>query len=110
MFRELMPLLRKRRLLLSISLVEGETIRATVAPQKATETEDTAIATPLAITPGWRWPAPEFMGPTCSSGKEGPSLPPCCRAGSIAKPKCLRRGIHDEEVVYPAVCCRRCFV
>ena len=50
MFAELMPLLRKRRLLLTVSLVEGDTIRATVVPQKATDTEDNAITTPLAIT------------------------------------------------------------
>jgi PRTRC genetic system protein E len=50
MFIEMLPLLRKRRLLLTISLVEGEIIRATVAPQKATEAEDNAIATSLAIT------------------------------------------------------------
>lgn len=50
MFTELMPLLRKRRLLLTVSLVEGDTIRATVVPQKTSETEDTAITTPLAIT------------------------------------------------------------
>jgi PRTRC genetic system protein E len=50
MLTELMPLLRKRRLLLSVSLVEGETIRATVVPQKTADTEDNAITTPLAIT------------------------------------------------------------
>jgi PRTRC genetic system protein E len=50
MFAELMPLLRKRRLLLTISLVEGDKIRATVVPQKASETEDNALTTPLAIT------------------------------------------------------------
>jgi PRTRC genetic system protein E len=50
MFTELMPLLRKRGLLLTISLVEGDTIRATILPQKASETEDSAITTPLAIT------------------------------------------------------------
>jgi len=50
MFIEMLPVLRKRRLLLTISLVEGEIIRATVAPQKVTETEDNAITTPLAIT------------------------------------------------------------
>ena len=50
MFAELMPLLRKRRLLLTISLVEGDTIRATVVPLKASETEDNAITAPLAIT------------------------------------------------------------
>ena len=50
MFLELMPLLRKRRLLLTVSLVEGDTIRATVVPQKAADAEDNAITTPLAIT------------------------------------------------------------
>jgi PRTRC genetic system protein E len=50
MFTELMPLLRKRRLLLTISLVEGDTIRATVVPQKASATDDNALTTPLAIT------------------------------------------------------------
>ena len=50
MFTELMPLLRKRRLLLTISLIEGDTIRATVIPQKASDTEDNALTTPLAIT------------------------------------------------------------
>ncbi len=50
MFAELMPLLRKRRLLLTVSLVEGDTIRATVVPQKASDTEDNALTTPLAIT------------------------------------------------------------
>jgi PRTRC genetic system protein E len=50
MFTELMPLLRKRRLLLTISIIEGDTIRATVVPQKASDTEDNAVTTPLAIT------------------------------------------------------------
>jgi PRTRC genetic system protein E len=45
-----MPLLLKRGLLFTISLIEGDTIRATVLPQKASETEDNAITTPLAIT------------------------------------------------------------
>src|SRR5664280_2170141 len=50
MFTELMPLLRKRRLLLTVSLIAGDTIRATVVPQKTSDTEDTALTTPLAIT------------------------------------------------------------
>jgi PRTRC genetic system protein E len=50
MFTELMPLLRKRRLLLTISLIEGDTIRATVVPQKTSDTDDNAVTTPLAIT------------------------------------------------------------
>ena len=45
MFTELMPLLRKRRLLLTISLIEGDTIRATVVPQKACATEDNTVTT-----------------------------------------------------------------
>jgi hypothetical protein len=47
MFAELMPLLRKRRLLLTISLVEGDTIRATVVPQKASDTEDKRYHHPI---------------------------------------------------------------
>ena len=50
MFTELLPLLRKRGLIFTISLVEGDTIRATVLPQKATEVDDNAVTTPLAIT------------------------------------------------------------
>ena len=50
MFTEVMPLLQKRRLLLSISLADGERIRVTLIPQKVTETEDNAITTPLAVT------------------------------------------------------------
>lgn len=50
MFTELIPLLRKRGLIFTISLVEGDTIRATVLPQKTSETDDSAITTPLAIT------------------------------------------------------------
>jgi PRTRC genetic system protein E len=50
MFTELMPLLRKRGLLLTLSLVEGDTIRATFLPQKTAETEDNTLTTPLAIT------------------------------------------------------------
>ena len=52
MFTEVMPLLQKRRLLLSISPADGERIRVTLIPQKVTETEDNAITTPLAIQVG----------------------------------------------------------
>jgi len=45
-----MPLLRKRGLIFTISLVEGDTIKATVLPQKASTTDDNALTTPLAIT------------------------------------------------------------
>jgi len=50
MFTQLMPMLRKRGLLLTISLVDGDTLRATVLPQKASETDDKSTTTPLAIT------------------------------------------------------------
>lgn len=50
MFTELKPLLRKRGLIFTISLVEGDTIRVTVLPQKASETDDNTLTTPLAIT------------------------------------------------------------
>ena len=63
MFTELMPLLRKRRLLMTIALVEGDTIRATVVPQKASDTEDNALTTPLAITGTAEEPAAEVSSP-----------------------------------------------
>ncbi len=50
MFVALMPLLHTRRLLLTLSLIEGSTVRAMLIPQKASETEDNAIATPPTIT------------------------------------------------------------
>ena len=50
MFTELMPLLRKRSLIFTISLVEGDTIRTTVLPQKSSETDENSLTTPLAIT------------------------------------------------------------
>ena len=50
MFTELMPLLRTRGLLLTLSLVEGDIIRATVLPQRTSEADDKATTTPLALT------------------------------------------------------------
>ena len=50
MLTELISLQRKRRLLLTISRVEGDTLRATVVPQKSSDTDDNALTTPLAIT------------------------------------------------------------
>jgi len=46
----LCPLLRKRGVLFIISPVEGDTIRATVLPQKASDTGDSALTTRMAIT------------------------------------------------------------
>jgi len=50
MFTELMPLLRKRGLLLTISLIEDDTLRTTVLPQKGCDADDKSTTTPLAIT------------------------------------------------------------
>ena len=50
MFVELMPIIRKRNVLLTISLVQGDTIRTTFVPQKLADTDGDAISTPLAIT------------------------------------------------------------
>jgi PRTRC genetic system protein E len=50
MFTELMPLLRKRGLIITVLLVEGDAVRVTVLPQKGAETDNNAITTPLAIT------------------------------------------------------------
>ena len=45
MFTGHLPLLCKRRLLLTISPFEGDTIKATVVPQKASEAEDNSLTT-----------------------------------------------------------------
>ena len=50
MFTEVMPLLQKRRLLLSISLADGERIRVTLIPQKVTETEAFILLETPALT------------------------------------------------------------
>ena len=50
MFTELMPLLRRRGLIFTVLLIEGDTVRVTVLPQKGTETDNNALTTPLAIT------------------------------------------------------------
>lgn len=50
MFVELMPIIRKRNVLLTIALVQGDTIRTTFVPQKLADNDDNAISTPLAIT------------------------------------------------------------
>jgi PRTRC genetic system protein E len=50
MFVELMPIIRKRNVLLTISLVQGTTIRTTFVPQKLADADEEALSTPLAIT------------------------------------------------------------
>jgi len=50
MFTELMPLLRKRGLIITVLLIEGDAVRVTVLPQKGAETDNNALTTPLAIT------------------------------------------------------------
>ena len=50
MFTELMPLLRKRGLIFTVLLIEGDAVRVTVLPQKRAETDNNVLTTPLAIT------------------------------------------------------------
>lgn len=49
MFRELMPLLKERSVLVSIARESDQTIRATVIPKRLGEGENAALATPLSF-------------------------------------------------------------
>jgi len=50
MFKELVPYLRQRAVLLTVTHLEDEKIRVNVVPQKLKDSENTALTTPLTIT------------------------------------------------------------
>lgn len=50
MFSELLPLLRKRSLLLTLSALDFDRIRVTVMPKKTGDDENDAVSTPLVVT------------------------------------------------------------
>lgn len=50
MFRELMPLLRNRAVLMTLTLIEDDKIRVTIVPKKLKEDENAALTTPVMIT------------------------------------------------------------
>jgi len=49
MFTELMPLLAQRTVLITVVRDSDNTIRATVVPKRTSETENTALSTPLSF-------------------------------------------------------------
>jgi len=49
MFRELMPLLAARTVLMTVARESGTTIRATVVPKRTSESENAAVSTPLSF-------------------------------------------------------------
>jgi PRTRC genetic system protein E len=50
MFKELVPLLRNRVVLITLALVEDDNIRVSVVPKKIKEDENDALTTPVAFT------------------------------------------------------------
>jgi PRTRC genetic system protein E len=50
MFKELVPLLRNRVVLMTLALVEDDKIRVSVVPKKIKEDENDALTTPVAFT------------------------------------------------------------
>jgi len=50
MFKELVPLLRNRVVLLTLTLVEDDKIRVSVVPKKIKEDENDALTTPVSFT------------------------------------------------------------
>ena len=53
MFKELLPLLRQRAVLMTVCVVEDGSLRVNIMPKK-TGTEDAAKAVPTAIQPSQR--------------------------------------------------------
>jgi PRTRC genetic system protein E len=50
MFQQLVPLLRQRSVLLTVTLVEDDQVRVNVMPKKIAEGENTALTTPMSFT------------------------------------------------------------
>ena len=50
MFQQLVPLLRQRSVLLTVTLVEEDQVRVNVMPKKIAEGENTALTTPMSFT------------------------------------------------------------
>jgi PRTRC genetic system protein E len=50
MFKELMPLLRQRAVLFTVSHVEGDRFRVNVIPKKIIDGENDALVTPVSVT------------------------------------------------------------
>jgi PRTRC genetic system protein E len=49
MFQQLVPLLRQRSVLLTVSLVEDDQVRVNVMPKKLADSENTALTTPMSF-------------------------------------------------------------
>jgi PRTRC genetic system protein E len=50
MFQQLVPLLRQRSILLTVTLLEDDQVRVNVMPKKLAEGENTALTTPMSFT------------------------------------------------------------
>jgi PRTRC genetic system protein E len=50
MFQQLVPLLRQRSVLLTVTLVEEDQVRVNVMPKKMADGENTALTTPMSFT------------------------------------------------------------
>jgi PRTRC genetic system protein E len=50
MFKELVPVLRDRAVLLTVTLVEADQIRVNIVPKKLKDGDNDALTTPLSVT------------------------------------------------------------
>jgi PRTRC genetic system protein E len=50
MFKELLPVLRDRAVLLTVTLVEADQIRVNIVPKKIKDSDNDALTTPLSVT------------------------------------------------------------
>ena len=50
MFKELVPILRQRAVLLTVTFLEGDQIRVNIVPKKIKDGDNDALTTPLSVT------------------------------------------------------------
>src|ERR1700722_10284190 len=50
MFKELVPILRQRAVLLTVTLLEDDQIRVNIVPKKIKDGDNDALTTPLSVT------------------------------------------------------------
>ena len=50
MFKELLPVLRDRAVLLTVTLVDADQIRVNIVPKKLKDGDNDALTTPLSVT------------------------------------------------------------
>jgi len=70
MFKELLPVLRDRAVLLTVTLVDADQIRVNIVPKKLKDGDNDALTTPLSVTA-----LPKIWTPSCPRQSSASSAP-----------------------------------